>query len=370
MRVLVALGFLLYAACGHDGAPASVESTDEAVSGADGLTAPKASCAPAKSFTAAAWPEADALFHRDPRWLGADAAYSVELGPGRILWLFGDTFVATTDRHVRSEAAFVRNSVAIQTGTDPTTSTIAFRWRETGRPTSFFAEEGAHWFWPLHGARVGGELVLFLNELARSTGVLGFQSVGTRMVRVSNPDADPADWTFTMRALPSDGRSHGTGVVLHRGHLYALTTKQTFFFDVELERWSEGELGAPGAFWNGRGFGPDSQSTPIWKVGAAEFVTAAHCGEWVTVESRGFGATDLGVRRAKSLAGPWSEPVKIFRPEESDRPNPFVYAGKFHPALTGGDLVATYAANSTNLSDVIRDATLYWPRFVRITEHR
>ena len=37
------------------------------------------------------WPQADALFHRDPRWLGSDAAFSVPLRDGRILWLFNDT---------------------------------------------------------------------------------------------------------------------------------------------------------------------------------------------------------------------------------------------------------------------------------------
>jgi hypothetical protein len=41
-----------------------------------------------------AWPEAGELFHSDPRWLGADAAFSIDLGQGRVLWMFNDTFVA------------------------------------------------------------------------------------------------------------------------------------------------------------------------------------------------------------------------------------------------------------------------------------
>ena len=39
--------------------------------------------------TAVAWPEADAMFHRDPRWLGGDDAYSIDLGNGPrrlVLW--------------------------------------------------------------------------------------------------------------------------------------------------------------------------------------------------------------------------------------------------------------------------------------------
>ena len=82
--------------------------------------------------TAQPWPEADALFHRDPRWLGADGASSVDLGAGRVLWLFDDTFVATCASGDRSQATMVRNTVAIQTGYDPSRATIAFRWRAGG----------------------------------------------------------------------------------------------------------------------------------------------------------------------------------------------------------------------------------------------
>jgi len=53
--------------------------------------------------TAAPWPEADRLFHSDPHWLGADAAFSVDLGLGRVLWLFGDSFVASKPGQTRRQ---------------------------------------------------------------------------------------------------------------------------------------------------------------------------------------------------------------------------------------------------------------------------
>src|SRR5208282_6632981 len=62
--------------------------------------------------TATPWPEADKLFHSDPRWLGADAAFSIDLGQGRVLWMFNDTFVARKPGEDRSHSAFVRNTVA------------------------------------------------------------------------------------------------------------------------------------------------------------------------------------------------------------------------------------------------------------------
>src|SRR5215813_7471988 len=65
---------------------------------------------------ARAWPEADALWQHDEHFRGADAAISIALAPDRILWLFGDTFVAAAANEPRSAAKFVHNSVAIQRG--------------------------------------------------------------------------------------------------------------------------------------------------------------------------------------------------------------------------------------------------------------
>ena len=65
------------------------------------------------------WPEADAMFHRDPNWLGGDDAYSLDLGAGRVAWFFGDSFVAPSVPSERRGTTMVRNSVGIQTGYDP-----------------------------------------------------------------------------------------------------------------------------------------------------------------------------------------------------------------------------------------------------------
>src|SRR4051812_32924952 len=67
---------------------------------------------------------ADVLFHQEPRWLGGDGAYTIDLGDDRTLWLFGDSFVATSAAHVRTESTIVRNSVAVMTGTDPSSASM------------------------------------------------------------------------------------------------------------------------------------------------------------------------------------------------------------------------------------------------------
>jgi hypothetical protein len=131
--------------------------------------------------TAVAWPEADKLFHSDSRWLGADGAYSIDLGNNRVLWMFNDTFVARHRGDDRPHAAFLRNTVAIQTGYDPSLATIKFYWRtRKGRPSEIFPSEGPIWMWPGSGTRVGNRLLLFCERVASDSAKdsLGFKPVG------------------------------------------------------------------------------------------------------------------------------------------------------------------------------------------------
>src|SRR5262245_24479072 len=96
------------------------------------------------AMTAEPWTEADTLFRSDPRWLGADGALTIPLGGQRTLWLFGDTFVATSAANVRGESEMVRNTIALQTGLDPRSASMEFRWAigADGTPASFFSEDG------------------------------------------------------------------------------------------------------------------------------------------------------------------------------------------------------------------------------------
>src|SRR5581483_499829 len=75
------------------------------------------------------WADAEKLFRHDPSWLGGDAAFSVDLGQGRVLWLFGDTFVSPNASGSRSGAPFARNTLAIEHGDDPSAATIDFHYR-------------------------------------------------------------------------------------------------------------------------------------------------------------------------------------------------------------------------------------------------
>ena len=99
------------------------------LSGMPGQTVAQESESAFPDLQATSWNEADQLFRRDPRWLGGDGAYSVDLGGERVLWLFGDSFIADRKAVARNASQIVRNSVAIQTGYDPSKASVKFYWR-------------------------------------------------------------------------------------------------------------------------------------------------------------------------------------------------------------------------------------------------
>jgi len=342
----------------------------------------------AGSDTARQWPAADHFFHKDLHWLGGDAALSVPLGGERTLWLFGDSFIATSDRALRSESRMIRNSIAIQQGRDPRSASLRFHWRgDQASPESFFPEQGDRWYWPGHGIRLSeGPLVIFLFTLIATPGQdLGFATVGHAVAVIDDPDAAVDTWQPRIRDIPSPGFDAlpATALVADGDHIVALAIRQHGTHAGALVRYPASGLAAgrleEAEWWAGeaRGWvhetslGPEGPAFVLDDAGAeCSLHRDERSGWFVHVASYGFGATTIGVRTAPALTGPWSAPRMIYRPPESDGPRPAVYAAKAHPQLAGpdaADLVITYATNSFDFADLFtpRGAReLYWPRFV------
>ena len=325
---------------------------------------------PAPQLALEPWPEADALFHQDPRWKGGDDAYSVDLGRGRVLWLFGDSFVGNG---TRAQATMVRNSVAIQSGYDPSHATIQFSW--AAGPSSFFAETPGYWYWPGDGTLLEDHtLLVFLMKIrAVPGGVFGFEACGWDAAAVSNPGDDPSRWKIHRLNCPPNpfGVVVGSGAVLCRdGYLYAFGSRQT---DAVLMRWpmataERGDLSQPEQ-WTTSGWSSDPKKPPAAVLSDSQTEFSVHyqasLQRFVEIQTVGFGAADVAMRTSAQLTGPWSGPEKLFHPPESDDKRLLIYAGKAHPEQQGADWVLTYVANSFKVEHLFEDDRIYFPRFLR-----
>ena len=328
--------------------------------------------------TGTPWPEADRLFRSDPCWLGGDAAFSVDLGSGRLLWQFGDSFIAEKPNSTRRQAAFIRNSVAIQTGYDPSQAGIRFYCSgRLSKPADFVRGRGANWYWPMHGIRLGNRLLLFFMRMASdsSKASLGFQSVGWDAFMIDNPNAEPADWNPRKLDGPETRGKMLVGMsVIRDGEFVYAFDLDNVTFDAYLLRWpvreaAAGRLTAP-AWWCGAGeswtSNPAHRQVVISDAGSEFSVQRDPRGAgFIEVKSAGFGATDIAIRQSPRLEGPWSKPRTIYRPPESDGQNPFVYGAKSHPELDGADLIVTYTANGSD-ERLATDMSIYFPRFVKV----
>jgi hypothetical protein len=327
------------------------------------------------------WPEADALFRSNPKWLGSDDAYSVDLGNGRTLWLFGDTFISRSFLNTRRLSTMIRNSVAVQSGYDPSTASIEFSWRtRKGKPMSFFAEDGETWFWPGHGIALNGQLFVFLMATRSTSEGIGFEHTGWRAVSVSNPEAPPSEWHVQWLETPENpfGLIVSGSVIRVGEYMLAFSVKEPEH-TIHLVRWPvaqvmDGDLTQP-QWWAGEESGWVAQQElteapqALFSEGQSEFSIHYEplLDQYLEIQTVGFGKADVGCRLSDSPTGTWAPLEGFYRPEEYQIPDILIYAAKAHPQLEGADLVLTYATNIVGYGRLVARSDVYYPRFLRVS---
>ncbi len=365
------------------------------------------------TLDATPWPEAK-LFQPSGPWLGADSAYSIDLGDRRVLWLFGDTFLDPRADGSRENGPnfFVRNTAALQTGShdvndandtndtndatayDPARAKLSYFWGPTvhGAPSSFFHDVDGHehWLWPLHGARLpDGELLLFRLHLVAQAGGFGFAVRGSDAVAIDNASDSPATWQprviMPVPAVAGSSPVLGSSVLVHDNYLYAYAVDAdpkrhaiyvARFPLAALHALRSGALDEPQWWCGSAGFVRASAATrpvALFDDGQIElsvsYVQRIH--RFVEIQTRGglLGDPNTAIvaRFAVRPEGPWSPVVAFHRPREaarSDAASLLSYAAKAHPEQRGADLIVTYVVN--DLRPHTPADALYYPQLLRV----
>lgn len=321
---------------------------------------------------------AAAFFTHDIIWRGADGASSIDLGNGKILWLFSDSFISSDSSGTRKKSKFVRNSIAIQDGYDLKTSSLKFYWNKNKlKPAAFFRSTGKFWFWTGHGTMIKDKLIIFLMKEHEVKAGLGFEAIGWYAVLISNPHDEPSLWKMKYMEGPETfGTIAGSAAVLKdEKYLYAYGAVEPNTHEVYLLRWElddvyTGNIKNP-YWWINGNWTQRKNRMPVPEplfTGGTEY--SVHYDttlkKFIQVQAFGFGEGSIGIRMSDNLTGPWTEPYMFYKPEYPGVKKPFMYSCKSHPELAGDGIYITYNVNSFDFAELIDNLNIYFPNFISI----
>jgi hypothetical protein len=334
------------------------------------------------------YPELNALFEQKDGWIGADGAYSVDVSAQRRLWLFSDTWVGHVRNGKRVDANIVNNSVGVQEDQSATARVrFAIRMGLDKNPCSILIpRDGRGFFWIQAGACVDRKLYVFLSQIEKTgqTGAFGFRQIGQSIGIVSNPEDDPTTWRCEQRKLPctifSPGRqlTFGAAVLRDEGFLYIYGTDEAIrpmardrYLIVARARLNQIQEFTAWRFFDGHAWSAEFKDSRRLVRGMASEGSVSYLPDvkqYVLVYTEGGLSDRILARTAPSPTGPWSAAAIIYRCPEAGRDKRiFCYAAKAHPSLgRGTELVVSYVVNAFDFWRVAADATIYWPRFIRV----
>jgi hypothetical protein len=360
----------------------------------------------------------EACFARANGWNGGDIAHALEIGGGRTLWLFGDSIVGPVREGARvgGESKFVRGAIAWHAtparGAAPESIAFAAEQAHDGVPRIAWAAPSSSdwpadsWCWLMgDGALVRNDegdarLVLFVSVFGPAgnpEGMWNFRRLGGQLVSIENPAYAPQEWRATQRANPlveslprhaeAPRRSDdwGAAVVAWPAGRAEPDRRTLYVFGVRtfedrdrgllLARCPEAALERPESweFFDGAAWTREARAARELLRGVPDEFTVQRVvldgrDTLVLVHSEPMLGRRTLARTASSPTGPWSAPSALFEaPEPANDRRLLVYASKGHADLSRpGELLISYAVNSTDFGQVFADASLYRPRFVRV----
>jgi hypothetical protein len=340
------------------------------VAAAPAAGAPRRACG-AEPTTAAGWQRL--WDSQSGTWSGADGASSTRLPDGRLLWVFGDTFVGGVDASGRRAPGtrLVRNSMAVSDGA--CVDVVA---------TTHDALPGrsGSWLWPTHSVVTGTtgastRLVVFAQRLARTgAGPWGFRRTGTAVVSLTVPTGG-VPVVGAVRDLPTSDVLWGAATVADGATTWVYGTRASsqrlvFGRDLLLARAPTATVGDV-ATWTYRtsdGWSSSASRAVVVRpardgVSTVSSVVRVGSSYVVVTKPDEFLGTDVAALTSQHPWGPWVEHRLFDAPSTSTEPrySPCVVAGR-----SGHAAVVVVSRTSTSLDLLARDAWRARPTFTDV----
>jgi hypothetical protein len=314
---------------------------------------------------------------------GSDGYYSVPLPDGRVVWIFGDSFLGTVNPDGSREKrtpVFIRNAFAVQDGDSlRTLHQVIDGWEsslvippDAVKGTEF--SEDSLWYWPGDGFVEDGKLKVFMTAFYQAdTGNWGFKWVSPNLATFSLPELqlekiDHFDY-------PGEDEIHWGHAVCDDdpGYTYIYGAENLTKFPY-VARAPKGDILAPWEFYTGTKWVKDSKlAKPMNDFRGSEqfsviklkdkYVMLTQCGEFLN--------SYLCSVTSDIPYGNWGNKKELWpiQPLNKDK-NLFAYNPVAHPFFNeNGELLVSYCVNSFDLNDLFEDASKYRPVFIRVPIH-
>jgi hypothetical protein len=309
-----------------------------------------------------------------------DGAFSIRMSDGRDVWLNNDSFYNQLNTVNNTLPCIFNNHNTtllqpVSHSWDPAqTPTLTY----AGSPTLFQTLDTSHWFWTTTGVEIGGYPYVYCNEIAQSSGGLGFTTVGQILGKL-----DLSNNTVSYINLPSlNGIDFGVGMIKGLdGNIYVYGYKpqgaSSVGVNIYVARFAASNPGT-WTFWNGSSYASSASSAAVIGSAPSSGVFIAWVNNKVVMVSTQFnvqcdGGTAIYGCKSSSLTGPFSVQQTIYNiPDRKQGHTPFFYTPVIHPQFTANNeflmtyCINTYAPCVASCSNNQFDPDSYRPRGVRV----
>ncbi|MBX9720939.1 MAG: DUF4185 domain-containing protein, partial [Candidatus Obscuribacterales bacterium] len=320
----------------------------------------------------------DSQFLQDKMWSGSDGAYSVDLGNGKAVWLFSDTFIGLISGGKRQHNAMINNSIGIQ---DLKAGKMSFFWKQSKKAASFFPGGKGYWLWLGDGVLYNNKLYCFAKRISAIPGhegePFGFVWKKDELIVVENPKDDPSVWRSRHLLLPftTNNLHVGTACMLDGQMLYVMglneKKKQSLLTRISLKHLEELQVNSfeflqndnlKNAHWSKS----ISACTPLFDQSAAEASICKIGNKYVCIFHSSGAGDRIVARTARNIIGPWSAEKLLYTVPENLCKRGMCYAAKGHPEqpCRDGSMIVTFLINPGKLEAHDKDPYAYFPRAV------
>lgn len=307
---------------------------------------------------------------------GGDGAISIPIDKTKSFWLWGDSFLGEVIDNKRAESTpFIMGNVwQLVDGKSAKTITGG----NSAFPESLLKSENIDGYpailWPMHGFVDKNIVHVFMSTIVLTgKGTWDFYWHSTMYYRLNLSDLSVIDKQelFTVKQTNAH---FGFGVTEHDGFYYIYGSNPQNDFTAKLHvaraRLRDDKLQEWEYFEKNRWIKNPKESKSLQGIDipvSEQFSVFKHKNKFILLTQDRF-KPEIYTFIANAPHGPWSNKKLIYTIPEGENSTLFTYNAMAHPQYTeNGNLLVSYCVNAKNNSDLYKNASIYKPRFIRVS---